>query len=80
MNKSLVIIVGIVGVLLVVLAGIYFSLPANALPVFIPGHDKSITIPHYKHGIGALFLGLACFAFAWFQSGKKPSDLPHEEK
>src|SRR5205085_12667757 len=40
-------------------------------PSFFPGHEAGLTKYHYKHGIGALLLGLGCFAFAWFQSGKK---------
>jgi hypothetical protein len=24
-----------------------------------------------KHGIAAIFLGLACFAFAWFRTGPR---------
>jgi hypothetical protein len=26
---------------------------------------------HTKHGIAAVVVALACFAFAWFQSGPK---------
>jgi hypothetical protein len=35
----------------------------------MPGFDASMTKTHFKHGIGAVVLGLAAFAFAWFQSG-----------
>lgn len=80
MNKVVVWLVGIVGLLLVLTAFVYFTTPANALPNFLPGHETGLTKIHYKHGIGALFLGLACFAFAWFNSGKKSSSANHEEK
>jgi hypothetical protein len=73
MNKVFVWLVGIIGLLLLIAAFVYFTTPANALPAFLPGHDVTLKTVHYKHGIGALFLGLACFAFAWFQSGKKKS-------
>jgi hypothetical protein len=73
MNKPIVWIAGLVGILLCVVAIIYFITPANALPPFMPGHEASITKTHFKHGIGALVLGLAVFAFAWFQSGSKKS-------
>lgn len=59
------------GVVLVIIAAVYFVKPANALPGFFPGHDATLTRTHFKHGVAALLLGLACFAFAWFQSGKK---------
>jgi Na+/H+ antiporter NhaD/arsenite permease-like protein len=65
----------IVGVALVVVAIIYFVQPQHSLPSFFPGHG-SATGPeanhhHTKHGIAALVVALACFAFAWFQTGPK---------
>ena len=72
MNKKiLVTLASILGLLFIVIAVIYFITPAKSLPTFFPGHDVTITKTHFKHGIGVFFLGLACFAFAWFQSGKK---------
>jgi len=61
----------IVGVLLIVLAILYFITPANSLPAFLPGHDPASSAHHMKHGIASLLLGLACFAYVWFQGGKK---------
>lgn len=78
MNKGLVWLGGIIGLLLIVAAFVYFTTPASALPGFFPGHEVGLSKVHYKHGIGALLLGLVCFAFAWFQSGKKTSS-PHKE-
>lgn len=71
--KPLVILAGIVGIIFLILAAVYFSTPANSLPSFLPGFDASLTKIHYKHGIGLLLLALASFAFAWFKSGKKSS-------
>lgn len=59
-----------VGILFLVAAGVYFMTPAHALPSFFPGHDMTST-KHIKHGIGAVGIALACFAFAWFKTGKK---------
>lgn len=59
------------GVVLVVVAVIYWVDTAKALPSFFPGHDAHSTTHHVKHGIAALAVGLACFAFAWFQTGPK---------
>lgn len=74
MNKKVLATLGvIVGILFVVLAGMYWITPAKSLPTFIPGYEAGVINKHFKHGIGALGLGLACFAFAWFQSGKKSS-------
>lgn len=72
MNKKTLMAVGIVlGIIFVILAIIYFITPAASLPSFLPGHQAGLMTKHTKHGIGAFILGLACFAFAWFQSGKK---------
>ena len=62
---------GILGVVFIILAVVYFITPAQSLPGFLPGHEAGVMTKHIKHGIGSLVLGLACFAFAWFQSGKK---------
>ena len=63
------------GVLLIVVAVIYFAESAHSLPSFFPGHvsatDAEATHHHTKHGIAALVVALACFAFAWFQTGPK---------
>jgi hypothetical protein len=45
---------------------------AHALPSFFPGHESAPTSHHHvKHGIAAFVVALACFVFAWFQSGPK---------
>lgn len=59
------------GIVLIVIAVVYWVDTAKALPSFFPGHDAHSTTHHVKHGIAALAVGLACFAFAWFQSGPK---------
>jgi len=74
MNKVLLVVVGIVGVLLLIVAGFYFLEPAKSLPSFFPGHTLGLATYHYKHGIGAVVLALAAFAFIWFESGKKSAE------
>jgi hypothetical protein len=61
----------VVGLILIVIAIVYFVEPAKSLPSFFPGHEAGSTHHHVKHGIAALALGLAALAFAWFQSGPK---------
>jgi len=70
-KKLLIFLAMIIGVLLLIISAIYFIEPAKSLPAFFPGHDVTLVKHHDKHAIGALLLALACFAFAWFQSGKK---------
>jgi hypothetical protein len=70
-NRSLVLPAVIIGVLLLVVAGIYLAEPAKSLPSFFPGHAAGSTHHHVKHGIAAIVVALAVFAFAWFQTGPR---------
>ena len=70
----------ILGILLLVVAVIYFVEPAHSLPSFFPGHvsagDSEAGHHHVKHGIAALVVALALFAFAWFASGPRKDPAP----
>jgi amino acid transporter len=57
------------GVLLLIIAAIYWIDDAGSLPSFFPGHEAGSTHVHFKHGLAAAILGVACFIFAWFQTG-----------
>jgi hypothetical protein len=61
----------IIGVLLLIVGIVYFIEPAKSLPGFFPGHAAHSNHHHVKHGIAAIVLALAAFAFAWFQSGPR---------
>ena len=65
----------LLGVLLIVVAVIYFVQPEHSLPSFFPGHSSATSAEanhhHTKHGIAALVVAIACFAFAWFATGPK---------
>jgi hypothetical protein len=73
--RKLVLPAALLGVLLIVIAVIYFVEPAHSLPSFFPGHVSAASAEakhhHTKHGIAALVVALALFAFAWFQTGPK---------
>lgn len=71
--KGLVLVSVIVGILLLILAVVYWITPANSLPGVLPGFDSTLTTPHHKHAIGALLLSLAVFAFVWFNFKKSPA-------
>jgi hypothetical protein len=64
------------GVLLIVIAIVYFAEPAKSLPSFFPGHQSGSTHHHAKHGIAALLLGIGAFILAWFQTGPKSRPAP----
>jgi hypothetical protein len=59
------------GLILIVIAVVYFAEPAKSLPSFFPGHQAGSTHHHSKHGIAALALGLAALALAWFRIGPR---------
>jgi hypothetical protein len=73
--RPLIVPAVLLGVLLIVVAIVYFAEPAHSLPSFFPGHvsatDAEASHHHAKHGIAALVVALALFAFAWFQTGPK---------
>ena len=68
-SRGLIAAAVIAGVVLIVIAIVYFAEPAKSLPSFFPGHESGSTHHHVKHGIAAFLVGLACLVFAWFQTG-----------
>ena len=61
----------VLGIALIVVGIVYFAEPAKSLPSFFPGHEAGSAHHHVKHGIAAVLVGLACFAFVWFNTGPK---------
>ena len=59
------------GIVLIVIAVVYWAEPAKSLPGFFPGHESGSGHHHVKHGIAAFVVGLACLVFAWFRTGPK---------
>ena len=55
-------ILTVVGVVLLVIAGVYFLVPADQLPGFLPGHEAGVTRVHVKHGIVSGVIGLVLIA------------------
>ena len=51
-------ILTLLGVVLLIVAVVYFVLPADQLPGFFPGHEAGVTHTHIKHGIVAGVVGL----------------------
>jgi UDP-N-acetylmuramyl pentapeptide phosphotransferase/UDP-N-acetylglucosamine-1-phosphate transferase len=79
-NRRLLVALAIVaGIALIAIAIVYWAEPAGSLPSFFPGHETGSSHHHAKHGIASFLVGLACFAFAWFNSGpKRKSATPAE--
>ena len=68
MNTIVVSILVIVGLAFLALAALYWLTPAGELPAFVPGFAPGSTKTHFNHGLGALVIGLAALALAWFRS------------
>jgi hypothetical protein len=59
-------ILTVLGVVLLVVAAVYFLMPADQLPGFFPGHEAGVTRMHTKHGIVAGVAGIVLLAAgAW---------------
>jgi hypothetical protein len=52
----------LLGVVLLVIAAVYFLLPADQLPGFFPGHEAGVARMHYKHGIVSGVVGIVLLA------------------
>jgi hypothetical protein len=52
----------LLGVVLLVVAAVYFLVPADQLPGFFPGHQAGVTRVHYKHGIVSGVAGVLLLA------------------
>jgi uncharacterized membrane-anchored protein YitT (DUF2179 family) len=70
-DRLLVALAIVAGIVLIVIAAVYFVEPARTLPGFFPGHQAGSNHHHVKHGIASLLVGLACLVFAWFRTGPK---------
>ncbi len=70
-KKSRVAVSILVGIVLVVIAVVYWTTPTGSLPTYFPGYTAGGTGFHVKHGVAAFVVGLAAFAYAWFQSSSK---------
>jgi hypothetical protein len=56
----------VLGVILLVIAAVYFLVPADQLPGFMPGHEAGVTRVHIKHGIVSGVVGVVLLAAGVF--------------
>ena len=55
-------VLSLLGVVLLVVAAVYFLIPADQLPSFFPGHEAGVNHVHTKHGIAAGVAGVVLLA------------------
>ena len=59
------IVLSLLGIALIIVAAVYFILPADQLPGFFPGHEAGVTRIHMKHGIVAGGIGIVLLGVAF---------------
>jgi hypothetical protein len=59
-------IVTVLGVVLLVIAAVYFLVPADSLPSFFPGHVNGMARIRAKHGMLSGGLGIVLLGAGWF--------------
>jgi hypothetical protein len=71
-QRALVLLGIAAGIAFIAIAILYWTVPPKSLPLpnFL-GHEDGVSAVHVKHGIASFCVGLACFVFAWFQSGPR---------
>jgi hypothetical protein len=57
-------LLAVVGVILIVVAIIYFAEPAKSLPSFIPGHIAHNSVHRWKRGLAAAVVGVLVLILA----------------
>jgi hypothetical protein len=71
MNQPLALITGLLGVLFLAAAAVYWLVPVGSLPSFFPGFKAGSDHIAAKHAIGSLIIALVLFTFAWLQSRRR---------
>lgn len=56
----------VLGLACVIVAIVYFVMPAGSLPSFFPGFEAGSPRIHMKHGFVAAAAAVVLFAGAWF--------------
>jgi hypothetical protein len=70
-NRPLPLIAGLLGVLFLAIAAMYWFVPAGGLPSFFPGFKADSAHIAVKHAIGSLIIALVLFALAWLQGRRR---------
>jgi hypothetical protein len=56
----------VLGLALLVIAAIYFLMPADALPSFFPGYEHGLARVRLKHSLVSGAAGIILLAIGWF--------------
>ncbi len=56
----------VLGIVLIVVAIVYFVIPADSLPSFFPGHEAGLMRVRVKHGILSGLVGIVLLGAGWW--------------
>jgi len=56
----------VLGLILAAVAVVYFVLPAESLPSFLPGFEAGSTRVHVKHGVVSAVGAVVLFGIGWW--------------
>jgi hypothetical protein len=59
-------VLSLLGVVLLIVAAVYFLMPADQLPSFMPGHEAGVMRVHSKHGVVAGVAGIVLLVAGWW--------------
>lgn len=65
-DRPMKLILTVLGIVLIVIAAVYFLLPADQLPSFFPGHVSGLARMRYKHGLVSGAAGVVLLAAGWW--------------
>ena len=57
---------GPLGVIFLIAAAMYFLVPADSLPTFLPGHETGLMRIRAKHGMLSGAIGVVLLGVSWF--------------
>lgn len=60
----------LLGLICVIIAVVYFVMPAGDLPTFLPGYEAGSAHIHVKHGVIAAVAAVVLLLIGWF-SGRR---------
>jgi len=55
----------VLAVICIIVAVMYFVMPAGSLPTFMPGYEAGLTHVHMKHAIIAAVAAVVLFLIGW---------------
>ncbi len=56
----------LLAIICIVLAVMYYTMPAGSLPTFMPGYSAGSSHIHHTHAIAAAVAAVVLFVLGWF--------------